>query len=87
MKKEKMTRVVTIDTQLHDDLKEFCNRNGLKIQFVAREGAKEVHGKQAHDAIRCCPIRLILRRYRPVANRTVWCGQHPLAVMKRRSEG
>jgi len=35
-----MTRVVTIDTQLHDDLKEFCNRNGLKIQFVAREALR-----------------------------------------------
>ena len=36
-----MTRVVTIDTQLHEDLKEFCNRNGLKIQFVAREALRK----------------------------------------------
>ena len=41
MRKEKTTRVVTIDTQLHDDLKEFCNRNGLKIQFVAREALRK----------------------------------------------
>ena len=41
MKKEKMTRVVTIDTQLHEDLKEFCNRNGFKIQFVAREALRK----------------------------------------------
>jgi hypothetical protein len=41
MKKEKMTRVVTIDTQIHDELKEFCNRNGLKIQFVAREALRK----------------------------------------------
>lgn len=41
MRKEKMTRVVTIETQLHDDLKEFCNRNGLKIQFVAREALRK----------------------------------------------
>jgi hypothetical protein len=40
MKKERLTRVVTIETQLHEDLKEFCNRNGLKIHFVAREALR-----------------------------------------------
>jgi hypothetical protein len=41
MKKERLTRVVTIETQLHDELKEFCERNGLKVKFVAREALRK----------------------------------------------
>jgi len=50
MRKEKTTRVVTIDMQLHEDLKEFCNRNGLKMQFVAREALKKYMAASQHTA-------------------------------------
>jgi hypothetical protein len=57
-----------------------------KDRIFRQSSVKEVAGKEVrHDEIE----RAFYRQYneRMTANRTVWCGQNPLAVMKRRSEG
>lgn len=42
MKPKRKCTVITIDSMLHDELRKYCEDNGLKIGFLAEKAVKEM---------------------------------------------
>jgi len=38
--KKRTTRVITVDTELHDKMRQHCNACGMKLHFFASEAIK-----------------------------------------------
>ena len=48
MKPKKKSNVVTIDSALHEELRKYCEQNGLKIGFLATQALRNMlDGKYA----------------------------------------
>ena len=48
MKPKKKSNVVTIDSALHEELRKYCEENGLKIGFLATQALRNMlDGKYA----------------------------------------
>jgi hypothetical protein len=42
MKPKKKSNVVTIDSALHEELRKYCEQNGLKIGFLATQALRNM---------------------------------------------
>ena len=46
MKKKAIYTVITIDSTLHEDVRKYCDENGLKIGFFANQALRQLLDKR-----------------------------------------
>jgi hypothetical protein len=48
MKVKKKSTVITIDSALHSELRAICNKQGIKIGFLAEKAVREMLAKMSN---------------------------------------
>jgi hypothetical protein len=48
MKPKKKNTVITIDAALHEEIRRYCEENGVKIGFLAEKAVRELLAKMSN---------------------------------------